>query len=115
MAKFQTHRRAQRNFISPSTSRSALELLAGCPRAIQAVVHNFPIELLVDLIGAGLVTVKAERKRIVGGREIEVASVRLTDAGRLALGQTIENPNVRERPGRSAPARGPKGHEYSEE
>jgi hypothetical protein len=46
----------------PLSRRSALELLAACPDDNQPVVHNFPIELLVDLIGAGLVTVKAEKK-----------------------------------------------------
>jgi hypothetical protein len=85
MLKSQTRRRPpHRKSVPPSNCRSALELLAGCPDATRAVVHNFPVELLVDLIGAGLVTVKTERKR-VDGREIEVASVWPTDAGRQAL------------------------------
>jgi hypothetical protein len=76
MLKSQTRRRLpHRKSVPPSNCRSALELLVGCPDATQAVVHNFPVELLVDLIGAGLVTVKTERKRI-GGREIIRVGVR---------------------------------------
>ena len=48
----------------PATRRRALELLAGsrdgCTEAIM-LAHGFSIEMLVELINAGLVTAKSER------------------------------------------------------
>jgi hypothetical protein len=46
--------------------------------------HGISTELITDLIEAGLATMQAEH-RTMGGREIEVRRVRITDAGRQAL------------------------------
>jgi hypothetical protein len=71
----------------PATRRRALELLAasrdGCTEAIM-IAHGFPVDMLVKLIRAGLATAGTERM-VAGGRSIEVARVRITDAGRRAL------------------------------
>jgi hypothetical protein len=68
--------------------RRALELLAsrrdGCTEAIM-LVHGFTIPQMLDLVRTGLVTAKAERV-VAGGRTIEVACLRITAAGRQALG-----------------------------
>jgi hypothetical protein len=67
--------------------RRALELLAscrdGCTEAIM-LAHGFTIEQMVELVRAGLATAQAERV-VAGGRTIEVARVRITEAGRRAL------------------------------
>jgi len=62
----------------------ALALLAscpdGCPEALM-IAHGFTIEDMVALVHDGLATATAERVR--AGREtLEVARVRITDAGR---------------------------------
>jgi hypothetical protein len=66
--------------------RRALELLAscrdGCTEAIM-LAHGFTIPL-VELVRAGLATATAERV-VAGGRTIEVARMRITEAGRQAL------------------------------
>jgi hypothetical protein len=67
--------------------RRALELLAashdGATQAIM-LAHRFTVEQLVELIRAGLATATAER--VVAGRHtVEVARVRITEAGRRAL------------------------------
>jgi hypothetical protein len=76
-----------RNRRPPATRRRALELLAaspdGCSEAIM-VAHGFTVDTLVKLIRAGLATAGTERV-VAGGRWIEVARVRITDAGRRAL------------------------------
>src|SRR5438132_12464298 len=82
-------RRNARKPIPPATRRRALELLAasrdGCTEAIM-LAHGFTIDLLVELVRARLATAKAERV-VAGGRTIEVAKVRITEAGRRALGR----------------------------
>jgi hypothetical protein len=80
-------RRNARKRIPPATRRRALELLAASPDgATEAILlaHGFTIDLLVELVRAGLATAKAERV-MAGGRTIEVANVRITEAGRRAL------------------------------
>jgi hypothetical protein len=71
----------------PATRCRALELLAtspdGCTEAIM-IAHGFTVDMLVKLIRAGLATAGTERM-VAGGRTIEVARVRITDAGRRAL------------------------------
>ena len=67
--------------------RRALELLSscrdGCTEAIM-LAHGFTTEQMIDLMRAGLATATAER--VVAGRHtIEVARVRITEAGRRAL------------------------------
>jgi hypothetical protein len=72
-----------------ATRRRALELLAsthdGCIEAIM-LAHGFSIEMLVELINAGLASAATERV-VAGGQAIEVARVRITDAGRRAQDQ----------------------------
>ena len=71
----------------PATRRRALELLAasrdGCTEAIM-LAHGFSIDLMVELVRAGLATAKAERV-VAAGRTVVVARVRITEAGRRAL------------------------------
>jgi len=68
--------------------RQALKLLAscrdGCTEAIM-LAHGFTIPLMVELVRGGLATATAERVR-AGSRAIEVATLRITEAGRRALG-----------------------------
>jgi hypothetical protein len=68
--------------------RRALEMLAGagqngCTDAFM-MAHGFTIALLVELIHDGLASVTPQRV-LAGGRMIEVARVRITDAGRQAV------------------------------
>jgi hypothetical protein len=67
--------------------RRALELLAscrdGCTEALM-LAHGFTVEMLADLVRAGLATGNTDRT-IAGGRSIEVAQVRITEAGRRVL------------------------------
>jgi hypothetical protein len=67
--------------------RRALELLAscrdGCTEAIM-LAHGFSIDMMVGLVNAGLGTAKAERV-VAGSKTIEVARVRITEAGWRAL------------------------------
>ena len=70
--------------------RRALELLAaspdGCTEAIM-LAHGFTTEMLVRLVRDGLATATAERV-VAGSHKIEVARVRITEAGRLVLADT---------------------------
>ncbi len=63
--------------------RRALDLLAscrdGCTEAIM-LAHGFSIDMMVELVNAGLATATAERV-VAGGTTIEVARVRITEAG----------------------------------
>jgi hypothetical protein len=71
----------------PATRRRALELLASCPDGCTEAImltHGFSVEQMVDLVRAGLASATAKRI-IAGSREMEVATVRITDAGRRAL------------------------------
>jgi len=67
--------------------RRALELLAGsregCTKAMMRA-HGFSIDMLVELVKVGLATTKRERM-VAGGRQTDVARVRITEAGRQAL------------------------------
>jgi hypothetical protein len=71
----------------PSPTAAGRELLAscrdGCSEAIM-LAHGFSIEMMVELVNAGLATATAERV-VAGKRELEVARVRITDAGRREL------------------------------
>ena len=51
------------------------------------LAHGISVELMVELVRAGLATAKAERV-VAGGKSIEVARVRITEAGRRALSQS---------------------------
>jgi hypothetical protein len=50
------------------------------------LAHGFPVPLLVELVRSGLATATAERMR-AGGKLMEVAVVRITEAGRRALAE----------------------------
>jgi hypothetical protein len=67
--------------------RRALELLAsspdGCSEAIM-LARGFTVEQMDELVHAGLATTNAERVAMVG-RTIEVAKMRITEAGRSTL------------------------------
>ena len=69
--------------------RRALELLEasldGCTEAIM-LAHEFKIELLVELVQAGLATASTEQM-LASGRPMEVTRLRITGAGRRALAQ----------------------------
>jgi hypothetical protein len=73
---------------SPSaTRRRALELLASCPDGCTEAImlaHGFTVAQMVDLCVAGL-TIATPERMVTGGRKIEVARVRITEAGRRAL------------------------------
>jgi hypothetical protein len=79
-----THSRKRR---PPASRRRALQLLAvspdGCTEAIM-LAHGFTVPQMVELVHAGLATATPERIG-AGGRMIEVARVRITDAGRHEL------------------------------
>jgi hypothetical protein len=67
-------RRNARKRNPPATRRRALELLAGShDGATEAIMlaHGFTIEMLVDLVRAGLATAKAERV-VAGWRKFAV-------------------------------------------
>jgi hypothetical protein len=70
--------------------RRALELLASCPDGCTEAImlaHGFTVAQMVELVRAGLASASAERV-VAGGRTIEVARVRITDAGRRLLNGT---------------------------
>jgi hypothetical protein len=71
----------------PATRRRALELLAssreGRTEAIM-IAHGFTVSDIVLLVHAGLATATAKRV-IAGSQKIEVATVRITEAGRQML------------------------------
>jgi hypothetical protein len=51
------------------------------------IAHGFTVPQLVELVRTGLATATGERV-VAGKGEIEVARVRITAAGRRALGRT---------------------------
>jgi hypothetical protein len=70
-----------------ASRRGALELLAVSPEWLHRglmLANGIPVELLVELVRAGLASATAERIRM-GPREIKVARVRITAAGRKVL------------------------------
>ncbi len=72
---------------APSPKRRVLAMLAESPAgATEAMMtaHGFPTALLVKLVRAGLATATTERM-VAGGRTMQVARIRITDAGRRVL------------------------------
>ena len=70
--------------------RRALEMLAdagfrGCTGAT-LLDHGFDIDMIADLVLEGFATANQETLRI-GRRKVQVARVRITNAGRSALGE----------------------------
>jgi hypothetical protein len=79
-------RRNSRRLLKPDRRR-ALELLASCPEGCTEAImlaHGFTVEQMVELVRAGLATATAERV-VAGSRKMELATVRITEAGRRAL------------------------------
>jgi len=69
--------------------RRALELIACSPDGMteaMLLAHGFTVDMLADLIRAGLATAKTERL-VAGGRPMEVTRVRITGAGRRTLAE----------------------------
>jgi hypothetical protein len=70
-----------------SDRRRALELLAasrdGCTEAAM-IAHGITTEMMVEMIADGLATASAERV-VAGGKTVEIARVKITEAGRLAI------------------------------
>ena len=67
--------------------RRALELLAGSRYGYTKAIlraHGFSIDMMIELVKAGLATTKHERM-VADGRQTGVVRVRITDAGRQAL------------------------------
>jgi hypothetical protein len=70
--------------------RRARELLAscrdGCTEAIM-LAPSIPVAQMVELVHADLATAVADRL-VAGGKTVEFARVRITDAGRRTLANT---------------------------
>ena len=67
--------------------RRALELLAGSRYGYTKAIlraHGFSIDMMIELVKAGLATTKRERM-VADGRQTDVVRVRITDAGRQTL------------------------------
>jgi hypothetical protein len=71
-----------------SEQHRALALLAdnprGCLETVLIDVEGFTVDALAELVRVGYVSLAPETAR-AGGRKIEVARVRITDAGRRAI------------------------------
>jgi hypothetical protein len=78
----------RRHYRRPNPDRRrALELLAGCRDGYGKAIlraHGFSMDMMVELVKAGLATTKRERM-VADGRQTDVVRVRITDAGRQAL------------------------------
>ena len=70
--------------------RRALELLAaspdGCTEALM-LTQGFTVEPMLGLVHSTLATVSPERMRL-GNKQIDIARVRITGAGRKALAKS---------------------------
>jgi hypothetical protein len=82
------HPRACPAVDAPPLANDALELLAacsdvGCSEAI-LLAHGFSVAMMVRLVRTGLATATSERV-VAGGKTMEVATLRITDAGRRVL------------------------------
>jgi hypothetical protein len=67
--------------------RRALELLAGSRYGYTKAIlraHGFSIDMMTELVKAGLATTRRERM-LADGRQTGIVRVRITDAGRQAL------------------------------
>jgi hypothetical protein len=80
---------ARRHYRLPeATRRRVLELLAQCPQEgcseTLLLAHGFTTDQLVALVRTGLVTATSDRV-VTGAHKFEVATLRITEAGRDAL------------------------------
>jgi hypothetical protein len=87
--------------------RRALAAVAAVPEGITEAMFldGFTAAVLVDLVAAGLASIKADRGIVDGGgrREPTVMRLQITDSGRAALGMSYEPPATASR--KRAPAR----------
>jgi hypothetical protein len=78
----------RRHYRRPNPDRRrALELLAGSRYGYTKAIlraHGFSIDMLVELVNAGLATATIDRM-VVGGRRVKVIRMRITAAGRRTL------------------------------
>jgi hypothetical protein len=78
----------RRHYRRPNPDRRrALELLAASHHGYSKAIlraHGFSMDMMVELVKAGLATTKRERI-VAGGRQTDVVRVRITEAGRQAL------------------------------
>jgi hypothetical protein len=74
----------RRHYRRPNPDRRrALELLAGSRHGYTKAIlraHGFSMDMMVELVEAGLATTKRERM-VADGRQSGVVRVRITDAG----------------------------------
>jgi hypothetical protein len=79
---------SRRHYRRPNPDRRrVLELLAASRRGYGKAIlraHGFSVDMLAELVKAGLATTKRERM-VADGRQTDVVRVRITDAGRQAL------------------------------
>jgi hypothetical protein len=48
------------------------------------LAHGFTVDVLVEMVNAGLASAKTERV-VAGGKTVEIARVRITEEGQRAL------------------------------
>ncbi len=82
----------RRHYRRPNPDRRrALELLAGSRYGYTKAIlraHGFSIDMMVELVKAGLATTKRERM-VADGRQTDVVRVRITEAGRQAAAHGV--------------------------
>ena len=85
-----SHQRSRKRVPEPDRRRAFELLVASRDGRAEAIMlaHGFTVELLVELIRAGLATATAERL-VAGERAMEVARVRITEAGRQVLADKL--------------------------
>ena len=78
----------RRHYRRPNPDRRrALELLAASHHGYSKAIlraHGFSMDMMVELVKAGLATTKRERM-VANGRQTDVVRVRITEAGLQAL------------------------------
>jgi hypothetical protein len=79
----------RRHYRRPNPDRRrALELLAASHHGYSKAIlraHGFSMDMMVELVKAGLATTKRERMVADDRRQTDLVRVRITDAGRQAL------------------------------
>src|SRR5262249_24268815 len=70
--------------------RQALELIAkgphGATEQLLVLGHRFDSNMIADLVRTGLAAAQHQTANVGGGKAIEVVRMRITDAGRKAIG-----------------------------
>jgi hypothetical protein len=64
----------------PPSAEAACSIARRCTKSIM-LAHGFTPEMMIEMIAVGLATAFDERV-VAGGKSIEVARVRISDAGR---------------------------------